>query len=184
MAGVSILMILSFMLFFTITREAMVKIIKLDRLRIEIHLQLFAYIWTKKDKNDNADTEKQRKKQKRFSKDKRDRIIAAIRRILRKGEARINRLALPYDEAEFDKGAFLRPIRYRILAYTFIAYLKTQTNRLTLGDDAIILSPDIDKLQYDLTVKCRLYELLYALLTLYIGIKKEKRQARENYVRE
>ena len=66
MAGVSILMILSFMLFFTLTREAMVKIIKLDRLRIEIHLQLFAYIWTKKDKNDNADTEKQRKKCQRF----------------------------------------------------------------------------------------------------------------------
>nr|MBE6545423.1 hypothetical protein [Oscillospiraceae bacterium] len=181
MAGISVLMILSFIIFFSLTRESMVKIIKKDRLRIEVHLQIIAYIWTKKDNSDNANKSKRKK---RFSKEKRDRIIAAIRRVIRKGEVRVNRLALPYDEGNFDKASVLRPVRYRILAYTLIAYLSTKTNRLTLRDDAIILSPDIDNLQYELTVKCRQYELLYALWTLYIGILKEKRQVKKDYVRE
>ncbi|MBQ8302220.1 MAG: hypothetical protein IJX97_01560 [Clostridia bacterium] len=170
MAGISISLITAFLLFYVSTRKTKIKIKKQDRMKIELHLQLIAFeFFIKKSK------EQKGKKNKENSKHKRKRIITTVLRVVRKGELHIERLALPYPNT--DSLSFTRPFRYRILISSLIAYLETKAKKITLSDNAIILSPDINALQYDLTVTCKLYELIYAVVVLTVGILKEREKS-------
>ena len=62
--------------------------------------------------------------------------------------------------------------------------MKTKAKDLTLNDNAIISSPDVTEVQYYVTVKLRLFKLIYAILTFRRGVYQEKRARRIKYVGE
>lgn len=180
MAEVQIGLILSFLFFFVLTRRVLVRIIKEERLRIEIHLPLLAlYLYGKKDKK-----EKRKKETDKLSTRAYIRIIAGTLRRVRKCEVVVKKITLPCKVDSFSTMTLVKPFGYQGLIYAVIAYLKTKAHKLMLEDNAIISSPDVTEAQYYVTVKLRLFELIYAILTFRRGVYEEKRARRIRYVGE
>lgn len=178
MAEVQIGLVLSFLLFFILTRRVWVRIIKEEGLKIEIHLPLLALcLYGKSNKKENKETDK-------LSTRAYLRVIAGTLRRVRHAEVIIKKITLPLKVASFGSSTLVTPFAYQGLIYTVIAYLKTKAKRLILCDNAITSSPDVNKAQYYVTVKLRLYQLIYALLTFRRGVNEEKRARRIRYVGE
>ena len=179
MAEVQIILIFSFLCFFILTRVVWVRIIKRDVLKLEIHLPLLAIhlVFPKKEKAKKKETEK-------ISTRAYLRIIAVTLKRVWDCEIMIKEINLPCKTDSFSGLTLVKPFGYQGLIYAAIAYLKTKAKHLTLEDNAIISSPDITEAQYHITVKLRLFKLIYALLTFRRGIYEEKRARRLKYVGE
>ena len=170
-------LIISFLILFVLSRTVWVRIIKEEKFSFELHLPLLALCITE-------DRRKDEKKKDINKKNKADKIStrayirifsSALERI-RKSTVIVKRVILPLNLSNFDSMTLVTPFAYQGLVYTIIAYLKTKTDKLIIEDNAIISSPDISKIQFYITVKLRLYQLIYALLTVKRGIEEEKRQ--------
>ena len=164
-----ILLILSFLVFFIITRKATVRLIKEEKLRIEFHMQIIALVISPEGRQKG----KGRKKKSTSHRG----IIAALRRLIRHSKVVIYKLHVPF--AEIRENSITAAVRRRILSATIISYLETMAERIYLSDNAIILSPDLSSLQYDLSIESRLYMILYNLGGLAFHILKEKIHVRE-----
>jgi hypothetical protein len=170
------------LILFVITRTVWVRIIKEECFKLELHLPLLAL---------KLSFPKEEKKKSK-SKEKIDKISArAYLRIfgntlerLRHSRVIIKRVILPLKLDDFSSMTLVTPFAYQGLIYAAIAYLRTKTEKLTILDNAIISSPDTKEIQFYLTVKLRLYQLIYALLTVKRGIDEEKRARRLKYVGE
>ena len=180
MAEVQIVFILLFLFFFILTRMVWVKVIKRDRLRIEIHLPLLALILTDK----KQEEKKKRKETDKLSARAYIRVIAGTLARVKECELNIREVTLPCKTNTFNGFTLVKPFGYQGLIYAVIAYLQTKAKSLTLDDNAIISSPDVTAIQYYVTVKLRLFQLIYALLAFRRGMYEEKRARRINYVRE
>ena len=177
MAGVQIALILLFLLFFILSREVWVRVIKEKKLNIEIHLPLLAIHLSSKE-ND--------KKKKDGSKISGKAYIGIIKNVIRKIQdckVVIERINLPMDISSFGSSTLVKPFAYQGVIYALIAYLKTKIHNIKLNNNAITSSPDINEARFYITVKLKLFQLIYALLTFRQGVKEEKR-ARKNYVGE
>ena len=176
-------LIISFLILFVITRTVWVRIIKEECFKIELHLPLLAL---------KLSFPKENKKKESKAKRKTDKISArAYLRIfgntlerLRHSKVIIKQVMLPLKLEDFSSMTLVNPFAYQGLIYAAIAYLRTKTEELTILDNAIISSPDTKEIQFYLTVKLRLYQLIYALLTVKRGIDEEKRVRRLRYVGE
>lgn len=179
MAGVQIGLIIIFLLFFVLTRRIFVRIMREENTNIEIHLPLLALCLTikKKSKRDKKETEK-------LSVRAYIRIIAGTLKRVRKCEVLVEKIALPCKIDSFSQSTLLKPFGQQGLLYAAIAYIKSKAHKLILCDNAIISSPDITEAQYRITLKLRLFELIYALLTFRRGVYEEKRARRIRYVGE
>ena len=180
MAEVQICLILSFLLFFVLTRVVWIKIIKEEILIIEIHLPLLALLLYF---NENK-SEKRKKETDRLSTRAYVRIVAETLRRTKDCRLEVKKIALPCKIDSFSTATLVKPFAYQGMLYAIIAYLKTQTSNLILFDNAIISSPDITEMQYYFTVKLRLFKLIYAYLTFRHDMQKEKRARRIKYVGE
>lgn len=169
MPVIFILLILSFLVFFIITRKATVRLIKEEKLRIEFHMQIIALVISPEGRQKG----KGRKKKSTSHRG----IIAALRRLIRHSKVVIYKLHVPF--AEIRENSITAAVRRRILSATIISYLETMAERIYLSDNAIILSPDLSSLQYDLSIESRLYMILYNLGGLAFHILKEKIHVRE-----
>lgn len=164
-----ILLILSFLFFFVTTRKATIRLIKEEDLRIECHLQIIALVI--------KPAGRQKGKGQRKKSASRRGIIAALRKLIRHSKVVIYKLYIPF--AEIRKNSITVAVRRRILSATIISYLETVAEGIYISDNAIILSPDISTLQYDLSIESRLYLILYNLGGLAFHILKEKIHVRE-----
>ena len=169
MPVIFILLILSFLIFFVITRKSTVRLIKEENLRIECHMQIFALVISPKGR--------QREKGRKRKTSSRHYILAALRRLIRHSKVVIYKLYIPF--AEIRENSITAAVRRRILSAMIISYLETMAERIYLSDNAIILSPDLSSLQYDLSIESRLYLILYNLGGLAFHILKEKIHVRE-----
>jgi len=167
MAIISILLILSFTLFFILTRDGIIRLRKEEGLRIEIHLQLIAFV---------INTRKKEKPSEKGKSETKKIVLKAARRLLKRSRVRLTRLAIPYPREDASVTSLAR---YRILSAAAISYVETLSKQFVLCDNAIILSPDLSSIQYDLSIKCRLYEIVYALIKLGLHKLKEKMNVRE-----
>lgn len=167
MAIISILLILSFTLFFILTRDGVIRLRKEEGLRIEIHLQLIAFVINPR--KEEKPSEKGKSETKKI-------VLKAVRRLLKRSRVRLSRLAIPYPREDASVTSLAR---YRILSAAAISYVETLSKQFVLCDNAIILSPDLSSIQYDLSIKCRLYEIVYALIKLGLHKLKEKMNVRE-----
>ena len=176
-------LIISFLFIFVITRTVWVRIIKEECFKIELHLPLWAL---------KLSFPKDDKKKKSKGKEKTDNISArAYLRIfgntlerLRRSKVIIKKVTLPMKDNDFSSMTLVTPFAYQGLIYAAIAYLRTKTEKLTIFDNAVTSSPDTQEIQFYLTVKLRLYQLIYAILTVKRGIDEEKRARRIKYVGE
>lgn len=175
MAGVLIGIILSFLLFFIVTRTVWVRVIKEQMSKVEIHLPLLA-LQLRFGNNDRRGRKKEKSKLGARSYIK---IISGTISRIKGCELVIKRVAIPCKINSFGAATLLSPFGYQSLVYAAIAYLKTKTQRLAIEDNAIISSPDISETQFYFTVKLRLYQLLYALITIKRGVEKEKLRSGE-----
>lgn len=170
MAELQICLILSFLLFFFLTRIVWVRIIKKKILRIEIHLPLLAlHLYFTKDKKKKGEKETDQLCTRAYV-----RIITGMLRRTRKCRVEIKKIVLPCQTNLFTATTLVKPFAYQGLIYTIIAYLKTQAREIILCDNAIISSPDVNETQFYFTVKLRLFELIYAYLTFRRSIYEEK----------
>ena len=164
-----ILLILSFLVFFIITRKATVRLIKEEKLRIEFHMQIIALVISPEGRQKG----KGRKKKSTSHRG----IIAALRRLIRHSKVVIYKLHVPF--AEIRENTITAAVRRRILSATIISYLETIAGGIYLSDNAIILSPDLSSLQYDISIESRLYQIIYNLGGVAFHILKEKIHVRE-----
>ena len=168
MAQAQIMLIIGFILLFWLTRIVWVRIIKEDRLVIELHLPLLAVsLSIKKEKN--------KKKNKKLSAFGYFRIIIKTISHIKRCKVEVRRIGLPIKDTAFGSLSLVKPFGYQGVIYTLLAYLKTEADKLILFDNAVISSPDIRELQFHITFKLRLFQLIYALTTIKRGIDKEKR---------
>ena len=167
MAIISILLILSFTFFFILTRDGVIRLRKEEGLRIEIHLQLIAFV---------INPRKEEKPSENGKSETKKIVLKAVRRLLKRSRVRLTRLAIPYPR---EAASVTSLARYRILSAAAISYVETLSKQFVLCDNAIILSPDLSSIQYDLSIKCRLYEIVYALIKLGLHKLKEKMNVRE-----
>ena len=168
MPVIFILLILSFLLFFVITRKATIRLTKEENLRIEFHMQIIALVI--------SPGGRQKGKGRKKSASRRS-ILAALRRLIKHSNVIIYKLYVPF--AEIRENSITASVRRRILSAMVISYLETMAERIYLADNAIILSPDLSSLQYDLSIESRLYLILYNLGELAFHILKEKIHVRE-----
>ena len=169
MAGIFILILLFFTLYFVLTRIIFVKIIKDEYFKIEIHLPLLAIhlITQKSDKKDPPKSTK-------ISFFGYFRIITDAIDRLSEYEIYLDRVSLPIKREGFSYSTFLLPIGQETLIYSAIAYLEAKVKKLIIKDNAITLSPDVENMHFHLTVKLRLYHFIYIALFIYHRIKQER----------
>ena len=172
MAGVLISILFFFILFFVLTRKVFVKIIKKEDLIIEIHLPILALILIQRSQRGNNSKRKAKKQEKKLSIISYIRLITGIVARIKDAEIVVNSISIPIKSKEFDKSTTIRPLRQHALLCGFIAYLRTKTRNIFIEDNAFILSPDINALQCNITVKLRLYSLIYRLLSVLHGINE------------
>ena len=167
MATISILLILSFTLCFIFTRDSIIRLRKEEGLRVEIHLQLIAFVINPQKKE--KPSEKGKSETKKI-------VLKAVRQLLKRSQVRLTRLAIPCPREDASVTGLAR---YRILSAAAISYVETLSNQFILCDNAIILSPDLSSIQYDVSIKCRLYQIVYTLIKLGLHKFKEKINVRE-----
>ena len=172
------------MILFVLSRTVWIRIIKEEQFRVELHLPLLAISLIDDNKIDKQKSEKKKDKADKISPRAYIRIFGNTLERIHKSTVVVKRVALPLKLSDFDAMTLVTPFAYQSVVYTIIAYLKTKTDRLILPDNAVILSPDINSLQFYVTVKLRLYQLIYALLTVKKGIEEEKKARRIKYVGE
>ena len=177
-------LIISFLILFVLSRTVWVRIIKEEQFRVELHLPLIAVHLIDDKKKEKEKGGKGKDKADKISSRAYIRIFGNTLEHIRKSTVIVKRVALPLKLADFDAMTLVTPFAYQGVIYTIIAYLKTKTDRLILLDNAVISSSDINSLQFYVTVKLRLYQLIYALLTVKKGIEKEKKARRIKYVGE
>ena len=166
-----VLLILSFLLFFVLTQEVMIKLIKKESIIVELHLQIIAISFNVGTKNkDNP----KKKKKSEDSRKKREIILNSVFRLAERGEIKIDKLALPYFQTNGYFSPFFLPIGYKAFVSTLLAYIETRTKKMTLGEDALILSPDINNIQCEITVKSRLFRIIHTVFRYIVYIFKEK----------
>ncbi len=171
MAGVLIGLILSFLFFFVLTRTVWLRIIKEKQTRVQLHLPLLSIQF-------GGDSKRKDKKEKNKQLSARAYIRVAAGTLARTKDCElvIKRVVLPCRTESFGTLTLVTPFGYQGLIYAIIAYLKTKTRRLALEDNAIISSPDVNEIQYYITAKLRLYQLIYAYLTFKRGVNEEKKR--------
>ena len=178
MVGVLISLLISFLLFFILTRIVWVRIIKDENFKVEIHLPIFAvFLINRKDSGDK--TRKTKDKKEKFSYRAYVRLITGIVARIKTADIVVKKIVIPIKTDEFDKATLITPLRQHALLCAFIAYLRTKTQNLILEDNAFTLSPDVNALQCYVTVKLRLFRLIYGLLSVMHGIYEEKKRARK-----
>ena len=175
MAGVLIGLIISFVLFFILTRRIFVRVIKEKDLIIQLHLPLLA-LHLKSEGKDNQ-RKKSKSTERRTQKPGVPAYIKLITEILSRVKGCgvvVKRVVLPCNAENFGSLTLVNPFAYQGLIYAAIAYLRTKIVDIELEDNAIISSPDVKEIQFYLTVKMRLFNLIYTLLTLRKRLKMKE----------
>lgn len=175
MAWVLIFLLFLFLIFYISTQIVWVKIIKEKELKLEIHLPILAiHLIKSKDSGDNK--KKDKKANVNPSLSGYLRITTDSINQLNNAKIEINRILLPISTEDFNKSAILRPLRQHILICSLIAYIRTKSKKFILEDNAIILSPDVDVIHLQLTLKLRLYQLIQGLLSIRRSICEERKR--------
>ena len=152
----------------------MIKLIKKESIVVELHLQITAFSFNVGTKDKDNPKKKKKNEDPRDSRKKREIILNSVFRLAEKGEIKINKLALPYFQTNGYFSPFFLPIGYKAFVSTLLAYIETRTKKITLGEDALILSPDINNIQCDITIKTRLFRIIQTGFRYILYIFKEK----------
>ena len=109
-------------------------------------------------------------------------VFGALTRLpalIRTSEVTLRRLSISESEDTEEYERYFERYKYQAVISAFLAYLKQNTKKLTVYDDAFIIDPDGDsRLYVDLTVSLRLFYFIkaYAYFWLHECVFKRKRK--------
>ena len=168
MAELYIFLSLTTVIIFILTRDIFLSIEKREILIIKIDLTFFSISLFNTDKSRGAD-------QKKDKNEKKSPDIAVIhrqiKRLLAFSEVKIVRLYLPIlDEPE---SPHLLPFVFgnATLGYAIAAYIKSLAKALSIEEDAMLPSSDLQTV-YHLILKAPLYRILYTISVIYKNKRK------------
>lgn len=170
MAGIFISMFTFVLVLFIVSRIVWINVIKDDELRLELHLPIIAIHLTK---SKSTNKSKRNKKKKRFP-TRYKTIAKPLSNLISKSEIIIKRIEFPEKHGEISNATFTRPIKYGSAFFALCAYLRAKAEKLTVYDDQIVLSSDNSAIQFNFTVRIRLYRLINATLAIFLGVMKDK----------
>ena len=160
-----LIILLTTMFALLLTAKVSVRVFKDKDLRIEVKYLILCFSHNLASKKNNSAT---RQKKSGW------RVASAILHHSNKFEIILHSFSLP-SRALNDPSNINRIIRQKIFISTFIAYIESKVHRLIIEDDAFNLSPDTNSFHFDINIKCRLYQLFPAILSVcYELIKKKK----------
>ena len=177
MAVIFIFIIILFLIFYVLTRVIWVRVICEDKVIIELHLPILSLKIS--NDPDGGNTRKKAKK-KKLSGAATLRVISAVIKRVKTSKIEIKKIKIPFDKQKLLRGNFFGPIGYQYAIFAVVAYLSAKTEKLTIEDNAITLSPDIKRAQFYITVKPRMYEFISALIAYKIQHYKEIKTAKED----
>lgn len=172
MVGISVLLLLSFCIIFIFTRTVWIKLIRSDGFKLELHMPIVAVEISKG--QEKTPDEKRRNGGKGYNLQASEylRIISSLIKIIEHSRVEVTKIAVSSSSTE--KIYIFFPF-----IYSFLAYFRAKAKKITIKDDAIVLSPDGHSFLLEFTVKTELYRFLFSIVTLYFDIMKEKRRKGE-----
>ena len=102
------------------------------------------------------------------------RVASAVLRHAKKFEITLHSITLPSPTIR-DPSNLTQVIQHKIYISALIAYIESKVQRLIIEDDAFILSSDKDSFHFDISIKCRLYQLFPAITNICLELIKEKK---------
>jgi hypothetical protein len=101
-------------------------------------------------------------------------LYSRLSSLFKVSTVKIKQLTVPYLPIEdYAPTSFTTPYRFHIAISAFIAYLNKNSQKLTIDDNAVILSPDENaEFSLILTARTRLYHIIRTVL----GIIADKKQ--------
>lgn len=167
MGGISILLILSFLLFFILTRCVWIYVIKDDVLKIELHLPILALSFDFSDKNKKG-------KKKKANQKSGFKLFKLIIDRIEMCSVHIKSISLPKGEYS-GTSYFTRPYTYTAVLYGAIALLASKAGKVKIDDNAVIFS-DTKKFKCNITVYTKLYYLIISAFAMYLNLKRENKK--------
>ena len=178
----SALIIISVLTFITylLTRKISIVIKKDEHWRVEVHFTLGALRIkknvTKQSENKKTDGERKKSDAHHYRE-----IFHRLMKIFAHSEIRIRKLYIPCtaDEDDLPSKDATRPWRYHSVIFALLAFLRANSKKLTIDDNAIILNSDTPKLSVDLNVKVRLFRVIgtVAVFIFSENVMKRKKTA-------
>ena len=169
MQAILLFLLISFTLFYIFTRNCLVKIKKTDKTKVEIHLQILAYIILPKRRSGDPRTDEAKSETRRI-------LLTAVKGLLKGSTVIVHSLKIPYADRQ---ASVVKMTRFRIYIAALLSYIESVSHNFVICDNALTLSPDLNSIQYDLCIKCRLYQLIYNLIKPGLHKLKEKMYVRE-----
>ena len=169
MVGISVFMLTSFCVIFIFTRTVWIKVIRSDGFKLELHMPILAIEFSRRQKKPPKKKRRGGGKGYNLESSAYLRIVSSLMRIIEHSRVKVTKISVSSSGGE---NLYL----YFPFIYSFLAYFKTKAKKITINDDAIILSPDNQGFLLELTVKVELYRFLFSIVTLFYDIKKQKRR--------
>lgn len=162
---------------YVITRRIFIIIKKDERWRVEVRLPL-GPLTIKKDVARRSGKKGRQEEKKSGSLHHYREIFHRFMRIFAYSEIEINKLTIPCGEAsELPSKEATRPWKYHSFIISLLTFLRTNSMKLTVFDNAITLNSDTDKLSVDITVKVRLFRIIGTLAVFIFSENILKKKA-------
>ncbi len=173
MTFTAIILLLIALLFFVFTRTTYVYIYYEKKLQLEFHFVIFSFILKYKEKN---------KSRSQITLGFYSALIKSLLSFSESAEIRVSALRI----ASHGSGKFERlfPVPYGIgaLISMLFAYLDQKAKKITLDDDAVILTPDAEETVIKLKLYTEFYNLAYLLFKILLDLKKHRKKRKFLYV--
>lgn len=170
MTAVSLILLVSALVFYILTRETYVVILYNNGIRIEFHLVIFSLILTEGEDEKGG----VRPKIKFYTF-----LIKRLARLSERSCIRVNSIRLSKLKSLFSPDEITSSYIYHALISSLIAYLYQKSKKLTLENNALVLIPDSQDISYvDIHLSTELYNIVYALTKILFDYRKYKKRGK------
>ena len=173
--SVGIFFVLTILLCFILTRDVTFVFIKEDD--IKIYLRIF---------NKNINLIKKKKSSHRLEKTKGKKqipylkLIKTITKLLKSSKVFIKSIVIPIKN-EFDSDSFLSSYKALAIVYSLVAFISSQIENTSLGDNFVSFSSVKNSICFDITIESGLFHVLLAVSVLffhYFRMPKNRKRKR------
>ena len=170
MTAVSLILLLSDILFYVFTREAFVYVIYSNGLIIEFHLVIFSLVLT-----ENQNKTKSLKPKINFYRA----LIKRISALSEKSVIRIKTIRLNKLKSLLSADKIIGSFGYHAAISALLAYFYQKSKKLITEENALVLIPDTNESSFvDIRLSTELYNIVFALLRLFFDLNKSRRKGK------
>ncbi len=173
MTFTAILLIILALGFFILTRTAYIYIKYKREFCLEFHFVIFSFAL----KTDERDRSSESLKLAFYSS-----LLKRLSRLIKRSEVRVMRLSLKNQSSDKAELTFPFPYGLGALISMLIAYFENNSKKLTIEDNAIILTPDTSDTEIELRLYTELFNIITALVLLTFDLYKNRKKRKLSYV--